>query len=257
MSAGSTEPTVLMIGTPAYGGLTPRYVLSLIETRAKFRDLGIFNYVKFIAGIALVSYARNELASAFLASDAQKLLMIDSDIGWMVETVLRLLERGKKSPFVAAAPPHRRVNRDLIAQAAVQGKRDPGRFGLDYAVRLTDAERQRGRARTDDGFIKVAAVGTAFQLLDRSVFERIRVATPELAYTSPEGTAAHAYFDPFVRDGQSLGEDGAFCQRWADVGGEIELLLEAEMTHEGPVAITGSLHQVMYDVDGAAVREKA
>ena len=32
---------VLMFGTPVYGGLSPKYVLSLIETRAKLRELGI------------------------------------------------------------------------------------------------------------------------------------------------------------------------------------------------------------------------
>lgn len=238
---------VLMFGTPVYGGLSPKYVLSLIETRAKLRELGILSTVQFLPGIALVSYARNELVAAFRASEASLLLMIDADIGWTVDTVLKLIERSKTSDFVGGAPPHRRLNVDLVVKAVQQGKKNPGRFARDYAVRLTDEDRARGRTRADGGFIEVGAVGSAFLMLTRRVFDRLAEANPKLQYTSPERSEAYAFFDPYVLDGKSLGEDGAFCQRWKDIGGKIELLLEAPFVHEGPVAIAGSLHEIIYD----------
>ena len=241
------EPIVLMIGTPVYGGLTPKYVLSLMETRAKLRENGILTSVQFLPGIALVSYARNELAAAFMASKCNRLLMIDADIAWTVDTVLKLVERSKTSDFVGAAPPHRRLNVDRVVQAIHDGRKNPGRFARDYAVLLTDDDRARGRTRADGDFIQVRAVGSAFPMLTRRVFERIADASPGLKYRSIEGHDAFAYFDPFVRDGKSLGEDGAFCQRWKDVGGPIELLLRAPFIHEGPVAVAGSLHEIVYD----------
>ena len=240
------QPT-LMFGTPVYGGVSPKYVISLIETRGRLREMGISSMLKFLPGIALVSYARNELVSAFRASQATHLLMIDADIAWTTETVLRLLKRSKTSDFVGGAPPHRRISADRIVKAVQDGKPNPGRFGRDYAVRLTDDDRARGKSRLDDGFIEVGAVGSAFLMLTRRVFDRLAEANPQLRYTSPEGTEAYAFFDPFVRDGKSLGEDGAFCQRWKDIGGKIELLLEAPFVHEGPVAIAGSLHEIIYD----------
>jgi hypothetical protein len=243
----SDAKPILMFGTPVYGGLSPKYVLSLIETRAKLRDLGILSIIQFLPGIALVSYARNELVSAFRASKATLLLMIDADIAWTVETVLRLIERSKTSDFVGGAPPHRRLNVDMVVKAVQSGKKNPGRFARDYAVRLTDDDRARGRTRADNGFIEVGAVGSAFLMLTRNVFDRLADANPQLRYTSPEGTEAYAFFDPYVLNGKSLGEDGAFCQRWKDIGGKIELLLEAPFVHEGPVAVAGSLHEIIYD----------
>jgi len=252
------DKPVLMFGTPVYGGLTPDYVLSLIETRAALRDAGIFSYVEFIRGIALVSYARNELAAAFRRSrgttgpQPNRLLMIDADIGWKKETVFKLLERSKRRDFVGAAPPHRRFNGKLVAEKALQGVREPERFGQDYAVRMTDEDRARGKAGGGDGFIRLAAVGSAFLMLTPSVFDRIQEkAGDSLKYTSPEGHEAHAFFDPFIRDGQSLGEDGAFCQRWKDAGGDIELLVDAPMTHEGPVRVAGNLADLMYEGSGS------
>jgi len=239
---------VLMIGSPVYGGFSPKYVVSLIETRAKLRDLGIKSVWQCLPGIALVSYARNELVSAFRASGADLLLMIDADIAWTVDTVLRLIERSKQSDFVGGAPPHRRFNTELVVKAVKAGKSNPGRFSRDYAVRLTDEDIARGgKARLDGGFLEVAAVGSAFLMLTRRVFDRLEAANPQLRYTSPEGTVAYALFDPYVYNGKSLGEDGAFCQRWKDVGGKIELLLEAPFVHEGPVAMAGSLHEIVYD----------
>jgi len=239
-------PVDLMIASPVYGGLSHHYVLSLIDTRAKLRDMGLRTSVLFLPGIALVSHARNELGGAFLASGAKRLLMIDADIGWKTETVLKLLER--QSDFVGGAPPHRRLNLPMVTKAALEGRRDPERFARDYAVRLTDEDRARGsKTKSDNGFIQVGAVGTAFLMLTRKVFEDIVRANPDLRYKSKENFNSCAFFNPYVYKGENLPEDGAFCRRWTDTGGTIELLLEATFTHEGPVAITGSLHEILDD----------
>jgi hypothetical protein len=240
------QPPKLMIASPVYGGLSHLYVLSLIETRAKLRDMGITTSVFFLPGIALVSHARNELGGAFMASGCERLLMIDADIGWKVDTVLRMLDR--KSDFVGGAPPHRRLNLPLVTKAALDGRPNPERFARDYAVRLTDEDRSRGsKTRSDNGFIEVGAVGTAFLMLTRRVFESIALANPDLKYRSKEKFDSYAFFNPYVYKGENLPEDGAFCRRWTDTGGKIELLLEATFTHEGPVAITGSLHEILDD----------
>ena len=244
--ADKPKPVQLMIASPVYGGLSHLYVLSLIETRAKLRDMGITTSVFFLPGIALVSHARNELGGAFMASGAQRLLMIDADIGWKVETVLRMLDR--KSDFVGGAPPHRRLNLPLVAKAALEGRKNPERYARDYAVRLTDEDRARGsKTRSDDGFIEVGAVGTAFLMLTRKVFADIASANPDLRYRSKENFDSYAFFNPYIYKGENLPEDGAFARRWTDTGGKIELLLEAHFTHEGPVAITGSLHEILND----------
>jgi len=48
------------------------------------------------------------------------------------------------------------------------------------------------------------------------------------------------YFQPAVFDGERKGEDIAFCKRWRKTGGDIWLLVDAPLTHEGPYTFSGS-----------------
>ena len=43
-----------------------------------------------------------------------------------------------------------------------------------------------------------------------------------------------------VRNEHSFGEDMSFCQRWRDLGGDIWLLADAPLGHEGPMYIDGN-----------------
>ena len=42
------------------------------------------------------------------------------------------------------------------------------------------------------------------------------------------------FFQPAVFDGERKGEDIAFCKRWRKTGGDIWLLVDAPLSHEGP-----------------------
>jgi len=44
----------------------------------------------------------------------------------------------------------------------------------------------------------------------------------------------------FSCDGERKGEDIAFCKRWRKTGGDIWLLVDAPLTHEGPYTFSGS-----------------
>jgi hypothetical protein len=158
------------------------------------------------------------------------LLMVDSDIGWEPDTVLNMIARD--ADFVAAAPPLRRFDWKAVDKAAAEGRPNVSKLAALYAVKpLVGGKLTVGT----DGFAPIEQVGGAFLLLRPRVFEAIRSAYPELGHR--EGTM---FFQPAVFEGERKGEDIAFCRRWRKTGGDIWLLVDAPLTHEGPYTFSGN-----------------
>ena len=82
--------------------------------------------------------------------------------------------------------------------------------------------------------------GLAFALIHKSVFTKLAEAHPELRYRAPDKTPGYCLYNPMVRNEHSFGEDMSFCQRWRDIGGDIWLLADAPLGHEGPMYIDGN-----------------
>lgn len=151
--------------------------------------------------------ARNQIAAAFLASSHDWLLVIDADMGFAPDSLYKLL---------AAAHPEERPIVGGLAFVARQFDED----GLNgYRVRpqptLMDwREVDGGRKQfwsvplySVNTVTQVAATGSAFILIHRSVFEKIAEKHGPTWYDQVPGT-----------DGRLLGEDVSFCVRAYDVG---------------------------------------
>jgi hypothetical protein len=206
--------------------------------RTTLNKVGIVG--QFVTAPAMpVDAARDFIGNAFLARTKSKdpfthLLMVDSDIGFPASAVLQMIERDVD--FIAAAPPLRRYDwkgaEKALAQAAAAATSPRiERLASMYAVKLLD-----GKLSVDSrGCARIDQVGGAFMLLRPRVFEAIGEAYPELRHNK-----GVMFFQPAVIDGERKGEDIAFCQRWRKTGGDIWLLVDVQLSHEGPHTFEGS-----------------
>ena len=164
--------------------------------------------------------ARNDVVSAFLDSESQWLLWVDSDMGFEPDAAYRLLANAdeKDRPIVGGLC---FVNREFAHD---------GMFGFRTRALPTIYD-----YRTDDkgvlrfisaplypvnGMVTCRATGSAFVLIHRSVFERIRDAN------------IGAWYDRVpANDGRMLGEDVSFCVRAGKLGIPIHVHTGVRTTH--------------------------
>ncbi len=104
--------------------------------------------------------------------------------------------------------------------------------------------------KRENGFATGIYAGTGFQLIKRSVFERMIKAYPETKYKalhafprpSQPSDNLYALFDCMIdpETGVYLSEDYAFCRRWRAIGGEIWLDLQSRLNHSGSYTYRGN-----------------
>ena len=220
----------LMIATPCYSGLSVNYVASLVETLAALREAGVSTRCVFKHGNALLPVARNHLADDFLASDCTDLLMIDADMGWRPDAVIRLLEAPQG---VVAAVGHR--------------KRSGPDSQLDLWCCNFMVGSGGGLSVGDNGCIEVGDVGTGFLRVRRQALDWIVKERPDLrrAYRNldtPEGrTHYYKFFAITDDDGAEWAEDYSFCKLWRALGGKVWIDPQIRLTHVGTRVFEGDI----------------
>lgn len=216
----------LFIATPAYGiGLTVPYTVSLLKTVMHFVARGGTVAPSFCGGDLLA--ARNALVARFMASGRSRLLFIDSDIGWSVEAVERLLAHSDMVEFVCGVYPKKKTPREW--PCSFLGREVSGMGGL--------AELRHAPA--------------GFMMLTRAAVKCMMDAYPELRCElfddTPEAERPYTYalFGCEVAEGRYLREDFAFCERWRRIGGRIWVDPEIDLQHYGDHCYTGRLADVL------------
>lgn len=217
-----------VLATPCHSGrVTAQYALSLVNSVQALAGEGIAAQVSIRAGNSVIGFARNEIVAQFLASTADDLVMIDDDMGWAAEDMVRLLSHDV--PLVAAAG---RVKRD-----------DPL-----YCV----TPLKNGRCEARGQLLEVSGVGTAFMRIRRDCAERMIAAFSETHYTARgvEPDIAPKLFNLFsagIVDGEALSEDYAFCHRWRAIGGQVLVDPFIHLDHVGSKAYGGRLLDIMQE----------
>ncbi|WP_376087150.1 CHAT domain-containing protein [Roseomonas sp. CCTCC AB2023176] len=228
----AVECTGLLVAVPCYGGMVTAATLrGLLDTQRAALSLGLPVAVATTTNESLVPRARNALAAAFLASSASHLLFVDADIGFGADAVLRLL--GHARPVAGG-----------LYRAKTEAREEwVAAFPTGQGGRPEPARRD---PRT--GAVEVAALGTGFLLLHRSVLERLAEALPEIRYRTAggaEGGHAHAFFEAGIEpgaaagEGRYLSEDYLFCARWRALGGEVWCDPAILLEHHGQVRLSG------------------
>jgi hypothetical protein len=181
------------------------------------------------AGNPNLPQARSVLAAAFLSTSFEKTLLVDDDMGWDAADVERLLLSDK--PVIGGV----------------------GARKLD----LTDADPNKWccrclpGARPDDrGDLEVEAVGCAFLMISRSVFETLISAHPEWKLDGhanmPAEAQRHYYrFFRFPVDKDEVGEDYEFCYQWRALGGRVWIDPAIKLIHVGEYEYTGDIRKAL------------
>lgn len=177
----------LYIGVPAYGGIEPEFMTSLLVGALICQKAGVEIEVDLVSNCSLIAKARNEIVARFLKSDFDALFFIDADIQFEASDLYRM-----------AHLPHEMVG------GAYLKKDGSDKFNLVPIIPPV----------MEDGLQEVARIGTGFLRMTRSALSRMN---PQQA----DGIGC--YFNCGVRDGQYWGEDYAFCEDFRASGGRIWL----------------------------------
>jgi len=241
------------VATPSHSGaLASVYVRSLLGLVNLAWTHGLAMQTRFLDGDSLIPRARNRLVAEFMA-DARwtHLFWIDADIGFAPEAALRLLLAGHE--VAAGLYPHKADGWPAggLAEALPAGSTRED-FEAAHAVFPVNVE---AGARVDaDGFLEVLDAPTGFMLIERSVFERLAAAMPELRYTpdhAPGGSdpdvAHYRFFDVLAEpgNGRYLSEDYAFCRRWQSIGGRVFVDTRSRLMHQGLHTYRGDFARTM------------
>lgn len=202
----------ILIATPSLDGqVSAHYTGALMQTLGLLKDRGVRVGVQFEIGNSLIADARNKLVAKFLATDASDLVFIDSDLSWTAPDLARLL--GYPHPFVAGV--YQRKSRTKI----------------DFTVKFGPTI-----AMDEHRLMEVERVGTGFMRLRRDCLEKMVAAYPQLRLKNsaePDDPNFYGLFDTSIVDGQFIGEDFTFCDRWRAIGGHVMIDPAIHLAHHG------------------------
>jgi len=183
-----------LIATPCYGGMLCVNYVASIAMLSPVPDI-------FFPTGSLITHSRNACVAKFRSGPWSHLFFIDADIGFTPSSFRRLLTAG----YDVAAGAYPFKSDDIEEQ---------GGFVVDVG--------ELG-ATGHDGFASLANAPTGFMCIARCVIERMAAA----------GIGEHEFFETMRQGNGYLADDHAFCQRWRNLGGSIQLDTKAELTHQG------------------------
>lgn len=234
----------ILIATPTYDGqVAANYLHSVVDLLEVGRRRDDVAFELATTRATYLHEVRNAFASRVLDDPSfTHLLFVDADMGFSPGLIAKLLAFG--APCVGCYYPRRTTDWPLLAQ--VLRKRPDQADYREVAASyigdpLPDAE---GRLTARGEFLRAEHLGTGVMLIQRSVFETIRGACPELWVDGvPERLASQhpglrsgilQAFNPMPSaSGLLMGEDVSFCRRWTGLGGELWGCFTERVSHYG------------------------
>ena len=226
----------LMVGIPAYGGtITTQTFRSLFVDLTKLALNGWeIDVVDSITG-AEIDTIRNKIISRFAASDCDELIMVDTDVTWGYDSMLRLL----------AAPIDK--GGDIIA-GIYPKKQEPIEYPFD--PKLYD----NGTVRlNEDGLILCNHVPAGFLRIPKGTAQKLIEENQNLQYVQLWGYGEKDDYPVYSLFEKSWGydecsglktrrsEDVAFCKRVLDIGGDVFAHPDIGMGHIGQKCFIGKI----------------
>ena len=206
----------VMIAVPTYKGIQcAPFVESLAQTLELFKENNISHAIELICGCSYVQVARNELARKFLESDCDKLFFVDEDVSWDPQGALAIVQSGR--PFVGGVYPLK------------SGYASDSPFMV-----ILKCDDETWVPLCDGPYLRASRTVGGFTCIDRSVFEDIRKANPQLEFDEYSEAGPIPKFDFFpqgVRNHRWVGEDYAFCDLWTALGEEIYIVPDIDFGH--------------------------
>lgn len=234
----------IVIATPMYGGNSKSvYVSCLTQLTGLLNQAGHQVNLMSITNESLITRARNTLAHMFMKSDADALLFIDGDHGWVSEDIVKMVNSGKD--LIGAIYPMKSINWDNVRKAALAGRENLELYSGNFAVNfLPDSQ----TFKADEPF-KVRDVGTGMMFIRRNVFEEMSKSDLVKKYknNSPSvdiemGEEISEYFTTYITpepESILLSEDYAFCDIWRKLGHDAWAAPWVRITHAGEFNFPG------------------
>lgn len=232
-----TLPTKLMIASPFYmsQGFSD-FMSSNLAVARMLTERGIDWDVVALKGDSYIDRARNTIVATFLESDYTDLLMVDTDLKFDPNGVLRLI--GHPEEIVGGAYPQK------------------NNWGSWSSVPLPPVSHPihgqmfQGR-EIDDGtaLLKALTVSAGFSRTKRGAFEKFAEHYEDMVYRDPSADPVArkrvytTFFACEVRGYVRLGEDSRFCRMWREMGGELWIDPAITFTHWGVKGWEGNYHE--------------
>lgn len=199
-------PTVFVATPLRDGRMHEQYFAGALSATRAYGDR-----IQFGTATGALPRARDGLTKRFLESGRSHMLCLDSDIGWEVEDLDRLLE----------------TKLDCVSGC--------------YA--LKDGSGQVPWHRRSEGgsigeLVEATYVPGGFMLVSRDAVERMIRRYPDLTYQGPLGTTSALWMPIFETGGAYLSEDISFCRRYRATGDRIWLHRGVTLEHVGDQVFT-------------------
>jgi hypothetical protein len=212
----------LFIGLPAYDfKVSVKMAISLAEFCVKAQQHGVSIQMSNVSGCSVVSRVRNIIVNEFLESEAEHLLMIDSDMTFNADDIFRMLAWSQTKPIVAGVGVARKKEKVYFSSL--------------------DQDEDNNIIMDRMGLVKVKRVGTGFIMIQRKVFEVMRDAHPEWKYMDQNtGKMLQSFFDFKSTPDGYVGEDYVFCDRAHEHGFTAWVDPTIKLGHMGVIEYEGS-----------------
>lgn len=208
-------PHVLIAIPTVTGQLHENCLHSLLES---LFSLKIRFDVLLVTRNCHVDDARNACLKEFIDSEATDLLFIDSDVGFEVDAIQRIMSYDRQ---------------DVIA--GVYPKKSDTE---DYPVRVPPNHVLQADS---DGLVEVHGAPTGFMRIPRIVAEKMLEAYKHQRFVGQSGDSYTVVFERIFVGRERMSGDYAFCERWRRLGGKVFVDPEIAFTHEGSKEWAGSL----------------
>lgn len=206
----------IFLGSIVYRSLEVPHYVGMTKFHAYCHEHGIEVQDGIVRGDALVERSRSIAASAFLRSDCDVMLMIDSDINFSAEAAVRMCDHA--------------LERDIVGGLYVTRSIRP-----QPALMLPD---EKPVIMASNGpLVEAQYLSTGFLAVSKRPFEAIKQDLP-LCHKTWGDDSFWPFFVPYVvewpEDGHILlSEDWAFCERAKTVGFSLWLDPAVRLTHHG------------------------
>lgn len=210
-------------------------MINLMQEVAKETELKVQSI--FALNESLIPKTRSMLAHAFLKSDCDYMLFIDSDLAFDARQIIRMLKTNKD--LVCGIYPKKKINWELVRRGVINGApaENLQSVGSEY---LFHPSTSKNPDDTDD-LIEIEKAGTGMMLIHRRVFDALKDKVPTFRLedavdnVSGKDDIFYEYFragiDP--KTGIYLHEDYYFCHLWKEAGGKIYAPKWVQLQHIG------------------------
>ncbi len=221
--------TSVILCTPTIILPYPAYIEAMERSVPALDAVGIKHQIVLESGSVYISWARANMLMKAMQTEADAFVFIDHDMSWQPEDLVKLIQHPG----------------DVVA-GTYRYKQDE----VEYMGTWSTEEDHRPTIR-EDGTLKGHGVPAGFLKVTRVAVDKFKAAYPELIF-GKDGE----YLDLFNHgacDGLWWGEDFAFCRRWRDLGGDIALIPDLNLTHHlKDRAFPGNLHEFLLSRPGGS-----